>query len=226
MVSQRTPWKLMSFRLAYTEGRELIDIFSSDEQVEDSRGDLYESIDAGDLDPEGVEADMLEILKDYAALIQDQSFRELDDCTRRKALLAFKRVSRQVIREASVIVFTNNNMGDPMAANNFGDTAEALFLIHDEDPKELETIGWVPVAKLRAAPKLNGIVVCGDEKQLRPTVQQVRAAARCVVFRKYSPDGTPESQNTIKNMRVLLLPRPTALQIWASRTTITAGTSE
>ncbi|KAH8426479.1 uncharacterized protein LDX57_004214 [Aspergillus melleus] len=166
------------FRLAYTEGRQLIDRFPSEKQLERWKGDLYDSIEDGDLVPKGEEADMLQFLRYYAGLIEKQCFCQLDKITRRKAILAFKKACKQVIREASVIVSTNNNMGDPMIASNFGDTADGIFVIRDEDPKELEPNGWIPITKLRAGPRIKGIISCGDKEQLRPTVLSLQSSLR------------------------------------------------
>ncbi|PIG88248.1 hypothetical protein AARAC_005938 [Aspergillus arachidicola] len=180
------------FRLAYTEGRQLIDTFPSEEQMARSRGDLFDSIEAGDLDPEGEEAGMLQVLRDYAELIQKQSFRQLDDDIKRKALLAFKKAAKQVIREASVIVSTNNNMGEPMVASNFGETAQGIFVIRDEDPKELEPNCWIPITKLRAGPRIKGIISCGDEKQLRPMVLSLQSPDRYNEFAQQLSVSFPE----------------------------------
>jgi superfamily I DNA and/or RNA helicase len=118
----------------------------------------------------GEEVDMLQFLRDYVELIQEQNFRQLDQDTKRKALLAFRKASKQVIREAFVVVSTNNNMGDPIVSSNFGVTANAIFVIRDEDPKELEPNGWIPITKLKEGPKTKGLISCGDDKQLRPMV--------------------------------------------------------
>ncbi|RHZ54592.1 hypothetical protein CDV55_101040 [Aspergillus turcosus] len=47
---------------------------------------------------------------------------------------------------------------------------KGVLLIQDEDPKEVEVNGWIPLTKCKFSEKIAGIVLGGDTWQLQPTV--------------------------------------------------------
>ncbi|QKX54099.1 uncharacterized protein TRUGW13939_01182 [Talaromyces rugulosus] len=104
------------------------------------------------LNEEGEDVDMLAEFRRYVNLLQERPFGDFEEEDRRKALLAFQKVSQMLI------------------ATNFGLGALGVIIIRDEDTKETEANSWVPVAKLLNSDRICGIVSCGDEKQLQPTV--------------------------------------------------------
>ncbi|PLN80884.1 AAA domain-domain-containing protein [Aspergillus taichungensis] len=156
-------------RLAMNEERTLVASYPSEEQIAKSKGDLYDLIEDG-LDPQGEEVDMLAEIRKFTSTLQERSFRQFSDEEKRKALLAFKKVAQLVVQEATFLISTNNNAGDSMVATHFGKNAKAIIQIRDEDYKETEPNSWVFAAKSVFSDKVVGIISCGDEKQLQPTV--------------------------------------------------------
>ncbi|KAJ9246999.1 hypothetical protein DTO207G8_8459 [Paecilomyces variotii] len=154
---------------AEVTGTALVGHYPSAEQIAVSKGvppeDAY---DAGF--EEGEEADMFAELRKYLQLMQEQPMSAWDKEDRRKADLCFKKVCQHVMGQASLIVSTNNNLASSIPARHFGEGAKGIILIRDEDPKELEPNGWIPLAKMDHADKIQGVVLCGDLKQLQPTV--------------------------------------------------------
>ena len=63
-----------------------------------------------------------------------------------------------------------------MIASNFGNFAQGIFVIRDEDPKEVESNGWIPITKLGAGSNIKGIITYGDQKQLRPMVLSLQSS--------------------------------------------------
>jgi hypothetical protein len=159
------------FRLAFKNGETLTGRFPTDDQIEDSPKKFWvDAVETGDLIPEGPEVDMLEVLREYARKLEEGNSRPIDQELASRALLAFKRACRKVIRDSRVVVCTNNTSGDPLVATSFGSCAQGILIIRDEDPKELEPNCWVPVTKLAASARITGIIAAGDPKQLTPTV--------------------------------------------------------
>lgn len=89
---------------------------------------------------------------------------------RRKAKFAFKCVVAIVYQDARVVISTNNNLGGGLVRKHFGTNAEFIVVIRVEDLKELEARGWVPVTKMACSPKVTGIILVGDHKQLKLTI--------------------------------------------------------
>ncbi|KAL2005914.1 hypothetical protein VTN00DRAFT_10407 [Thermoascus crustaceus] len=79
-------------------------------------------------------------------------------------------VAAHVVRNAKIIVSTNNNIALPIIATDFGHDAKSIILFRDEDSKELEVNNWITVCKLAHGDNITGIVMSGDIEQLRPTV--------------------------------------------------------
>ncbi|PLB34583.1 AAA domain-containing protein [Aspergillus candidus] len=156
-------------RLAMNEERTLVASYPSEEQIAKSKGDLYDLIEDG-LDPEGEEVDMLAEIRKFTSMLQEKNFRQFSDEEKRKALLAFKKAAQLVVQEATFLISTNNNAGDSMISTHFGKDAKAIIQIRDEDFKETEPNSWVFAAKSVFSHKVVGIISCGDEKQLQPTV--------------------------------------------------------
>ncbi|GAE00293.1 predicted protein [Paecilomyces variotii No. 5] len=154
---------------AEASGEKLIDYYPSAEQIAVSRGippeDAYEAGSG-----QGEEADMFAELRKYLQLMQTKPINSWDEEDRRKSDLSFKKVCQYVMSQASLIVSTNNNLGSSIPARHFGKHAKGIILIRDEDPKEVEPNGWIPLAKMDHANKVQGIILCGDLKQLQPTV--------------------------------------------------------
>jgi hypothetical protein len=67
-------------------------------------------------------------------------------------------------------VSINNNPASNVLFLAFWIRAEAVLLIRDEDPKELEVNGWIPFTKCKSPPKIAALVPGGDTLQLQPTV--------------------------------------------------------
>lgn len=64
----------------------------------------------------------------------------------------------------------NNYLGLSIPTRHFGECANGIILIRDEDPKEVEPSSWISLAKMGHADKIQGVILCGDLKQLQPTV--------------------------------------------------------
>lgn len=159
------------FRLAYTEGRTVMASFPTEEQIEAANTRFWvDSVENGEIIPGGPPVDMLAVLRLYADMLKESAFGGLEEGFASQALLAFKRVCKVVIREATTIVCTNNTAGNALISSNFGQHAMGILIIRDEDPKELEANSWIPIAKLEASDRITGVVAVGDEKQLAPTV--------------------------------------------------------
>jgi DNA polymerase III delta prime subunit len=157
-------------RAAKDTSQTLMARYPSPEQIAISRGNLFELLESDGFNPEGEDVDMLAELRHYVNLLQEQPFGDFEEEDRRKALLTFQKVSQMVVQKSRLIVSTSNNTGDKLIASNFGQDALGVMIIRDEDTKETETNSWVPVAKLLNSDRICGIVSCGDEKQLQPTV--------------------------------------------------------
>lgn len=93
---------------------------------------------------------------------------------RRKADLSFKKVCQYIISSAFFSIFliisTNDYLGLSIPTRHFGECANGIILIRDEDPKEVEPSSWISLPKMGHADKIQGVILCGDLKQLQPTV--------------------------------------------------------
>ncbi|KAL4880086.1 hypothetical protein BJY04DRAFT_219616 [Aspergillus karnatakaensis] len=108
------------FRLALTKGRTLMGKFLIEEQKENSRTKFWvDAVDSGEITPQGDEADMLAMLRDYTNQLQTCSFRELDDDLKSETLLAFKGTAKVVINEAKVLPTVQSTQGE-LKTNEFG----------------------------------------------------------------------------------------------------------
>ncbi|KAL4952983.1 hypothetical protein BDW69DRAFT_13053 [Aspergillus filifer] len=159
------------FRLAYTEGRTVVVNFTTEEQMKAAKTKFWvDCVENGEIVPDGPPVDMLAVLRLYADMLKESIFRDLDEVFASQELLAFKHVSKVVLREATAIICTNNTAGDALISSNFGQHATGILVIRDEDPKELEPNSWILIAKLEASAKITGVAAVGDEKQSAPTV--------------------------------------------------------
>ncbi|KAL4965172.1 uncharacterized protein BDV14DRAFT_60003 [Aspergillus stella-maris] len=157
------------FKLAYTRGRTLMASFPTEEQIEAAKTRFWvESLESGEIIPNEPAVDMLAVLRRYADMLKESTFRDLDETFASQALLAFKRVSQVVIREATAIVSTNNTAGDTLISSTFGQHVKGILIIRDEDPKELEPNSWIPIAKLEASSKITGVIAVGANCPIQP----------------------------------------------------------
>ncbi|BCS27352.1 uncharacterized protein APUU_60400A [Aspergillus puulaauensis] len=109
------------FRLAYTEGRTVMANFPTEEQIEAANTRFWvDSVENGEIIPDGPPVDMLAVLRLYADMLKEYAFGRLEEGFASQALLAFKRVCKAVIREATTIVCTNNTAGNALIYSNFG----------------------------------------------------------------------------------------------------------
>ncbi|RAH79270.1 hypothetical protein BO86DRAFT_270676, partial [Aspergillus japonicus CBS 114.51] len=119
------------------------------------------------LDPE---VDMFGELREHLAHMKQQRLSEWEKKEKSRAFVAFRHVANYVVSRSKILVSTNNNMASSFCAQNFGQEAKAIILIRDEDPKELEVNGIIPLTKCGFSDKIKGIVLAGDIAQLKPTV--------------------------------------------------------
>ncbi|KAI9369379.1 P-loop containing nucleoside triphosphate hydrolase protein [Aspergillus egyptiacus] len=152
--------------------RVLMGHYSSEEQVELSQELLNMMQYDGDVSriPLGDEVDMFAELRRFLDKLKESPIHEWEDDERRKCELAFRKCAEAIMEDTGLLVCTNNNAGSNLVASHFGLNAKGIIVIRDEDTKELEVNGWIPVAKLAAADKVTGVILVGDRKQLKPTV--------------------------------------------------------
>lgn len=89
---------------------------------------------------------------------------------RRENSNSLSRSSVSIVSKAKGIASTNNNLAGDLVRQYFGTEAKVVIIFRDEDPKELDASGWVGITKMECSPKIQGMVIGGDTKQLRPTV--------------------------------------------------------
>lgn len=104
---------------------------ASQEQIARSNGDLFDELESGALDPEGEEVDMLAEACRYLDILRAKPFCHFEDDDKRKALLAFQKATQMVLKEARLVVSTNNNTGDKIISSNFGAGASGIVAIQD-----------------------------------------------------------------------------------------------
>jgi hypothetical protein len=81
------------------------------------------------------------------------------------AVIAFKQACQYIARHSEILISTNNNQACNVCSQYSGSEAKAVLLIRDEDPKELEVNGWIPLTKCKLSPK-----IAATTWQLQPTV--------------------------------------------------------
>jgi hypothetical protein len=86
------------------------------------------------------------------------------------AIIAFKQVSQYIARASDILVATNNNLACNICSQHFTADSNRVLLIQDEDPKELEVNGWIPLTKCKFSAKIGDIVLSGHTWRLQPTV--------------------------------------------------------
>lgn len=95
---------------------------------------------------------------------------EWENIDRRNSLVALHNVAAQVVRNAKILIFTNNNGAASVMAPNSGIDADGVMVIRNQYPKNLKRNGWIYVFGLLACPPSRGVVISGDVAQLEPVV--------------------------------------------------------
>lgn len=113
---------------------------------------------------------MVNELHMYSEQMKTMSPKDWDEDDRRKVKYALRCVLSMIITEARVVISTNNNLAGGLVHKDFGSNARTIILIRDEDPKELEASGWVPITKMEHSDKISRMILVGDPKQLQQTV--------------------------------------------------------
>jgi len=113
------------------------------------------------------------VLRQYQAYLRNKAFRE--QIKQRGYMGTTGKICMEDLSPFSLPSyywkpFRPPNLGSSIPAQHFGKNAKGIILIRDEDPKELEVNGWIPLTKMEHANKIQGIIVCGDLAQLRGTV--------------------------------------------------------
>lgn len=117
-----------------------------------------------------MQVNMVSELKKYLDLMETKDPKTWEDDDKRNLRFAFKMVSQYIIANARVIASTNNNLAGDLIRQHFGTEAKAVVIFREDDPKELDPSGWVGITKMACSSRIQGTVLGGDTKQLRPTV--------------------------------------------------------
>src|SRR5436190_1956957 len=126
--------------------------------------------DFGGVTPLDDEVDMFKKVRNYLIKMRQEQINSWKSDDHWKATIAFRDVCQHVTEKATLLVSINSNLGSSIPAHYFGKDAKSIILIRDEDPKELEVNGWIPLTKMEHANKIQDIVICGDLAQLQGIV--------------------------------------------------------
>lgn len=161
-------------RRAYnSSGEKLIGNYPSKDQVHISKGMATLEDLGGDVGL-GREVDFFEEVRRYHELMKEGKLSLWSDEDKRNALFSFTKAAHFVVEEAKMIITTNNNAGSTLISSHFGKAAKGIINFRDEDWKETEVNSWIPVCHSQYGEKIQGIVMSGDRKQLKPTVISTR----------------------------------------------------
>ncbi|KAL2837753.1 hypothetical protein BJX68DRAFT_249564 [Aspergillus pseudodeflectus] len=152
---------------AEKENRVLMGRYPSEDQISLSHGKIqFDEIE----NFKGPEVDFFQALREYLKTLEEAPLSEWEDGEKPKALLAFKMVGDYVMKQAPFLVSTNNNLACAICSGHFAKEAKGVLLIRDEDSKEVESNGLIPLVSCGFSPKVVAQILCDDTRQLKPTV--------------------------------------------------------
>ncbi len=118
----------------------------------------------------GPEVDMWDEFRRYFDLLQTTPVHEWEDEDRQNFRKAYRYIRRKVVALSRFLVTTTNNAVCGDIHGSFAVDAAGVIVIQDEAAMEVESNACVPLVKGNWVQKTVGWVMCGDEKQLAPTV--------------------------------------------------------
>ena len=83
---------------------------------------------------------------------------------------AYRNISNQIIGLHKVVITTSSNFVSKSITSHWAADAKLVVLVQDEAPMEKEAATYCPLTKGTWKAKVGAFIMCGDEKQLQPTV--------------------------------------------------------
>ncbi|KAI9878836.1 MAG: hypothetical protein M1830_010359 [Pleopsidium flavum] len=106
---------------------------------------------------------------------EDIPFGKWEDNDKKQFKACFRYIRQKVMQDARVVVTTTMNTTSDDLRQYFGSTGKGIVVIQDEAAMLQEPATWVPIMKLTHRSKIQGFIMVGDVKQIRPSILSLNA---------------------------------------------------